>query len=251
MPRTVMVWRSELISMSLVASTSMAPLGSTPETRAVSVVEMTTSRLVVPCPASCVSPLTPARLASGPAALVMPARALTEFFVLEVRAVLVVPLVTAEALSTTRTVIMSSIWLALTSRAASARRDPGAQMPPGVAAGAAARTGARVGHIAVQRRLRRRAGFLLRGQRQRCQINRTEIRSFINFPSSRRLCLCTRRAPESAVWTPGSESGWSRPARPSASAMPSSFRCAPPRMTSTCTVSPRITALAASSHSGA
>ena len=85
MPRTVMVWRSELIWTSLVASTSMAPLGSTPETRAVSVVEITTSRLVVPWPASCVSPLTPARLASGPAALVMPASALTEFLVLEVR----------------------------------------------------------------------------------------------------------------------------------------------------------------------
>ena len=56
------------------------------------------------------------------------------FFVLEVRAVLVVPLATAEALSTTSTVIMSSIWLAFISRAASARRDPGAHMPPGVAA---------------------------------------------------------------------------------------------------------------------
>src|ERR1039458_4170184 len=36
-PRTVMVWRSELTSRSLVASTTMVPLGSTPETRAVSV----------------------------------------------------------------------------------------------------------------------------------------------------------------------------------------------------------------------
>src|SRR6266540_6714382 len=68
----------------------------------------------------------------------MPASALTEFFVLEARAVLVVPLATAEALSTTRTVIMSSIWLAFGSRAASARREPGDQIPPGAADGASA-----------------------------------------------------------------------------------------------------------------
>src|ERR1017187_5755264 len=63
MPRTVMVWRSELTSTSLVASTSMAPLGSTLETRAVSVVVITTPRLVEPWPLSCVLPVTPARLA--------------------------------------------------------------------------------------------------------------------------------------------------------------------------------------------
>src|ERR1039458_488509 len=145
-PRTVMVWRSELTSRSLVASTTMVPLGSTPETRAVSVVEMTTPRLVVPWPLSSVSPLTPVRLAHGPVALVMPASALTEFLVLETREVLVAPVTTAEAFSTTRMVIMSSTWLALRSRA-----------PP---ASPAAR-----GHVVIQRS---RRGFLLGGKRTAC-----------------------------------------------------------------------------------
>ena len=165
MPRTVIVWRSELISTSLVASTSMAPLGSTAETRAVSVVEITTSRLVVPWPSSCVSPLTPARFAHGPAALVMPAERATEFLVLEVRAVLVVPLATAEALSTTRMVIMSSIWLALEI----ARRigQPRSRRPDRTGRGSRSSRGAGacVGNVVIQRRLRGRRGLLLGGQR--------------------------------------------------------------------------------------
>src|ERR1035441_9426540 len=116
----------------------MAPLGSTLVTRAVSVVEITTPRLVLPRPLSWVLPVTPARLGNRPGALVLPASALTEFAVLEVRPVFVVPEATAEAFSTTRMVIMSSIWLALRSRAESARREPGAQIPPEAAGGASA-----------------------------------------------------------------------------------------------------------------
>src|SRR5260370_21151883 len=92
----------------------------------------------VPCRFGPVSRLGPGSWARVPAALVRPASALMEFLVLETRDVLVVPLETAEAFSTTTTVIMSSTWLALRSRAASAMRDPGAQIPPGGALGAAA-----------------------------------------------------------------------------------------------------------------
>jgi len=102
------------------------------------VVEITTPRLVEPWPLSCVLPVTPARLAHGPAALVRPASAVTELAVLELRPVFVVPEATADAFSTTRMVMVSSIWLALRSRAASARREPGTHMPPGAATGASA-----------------------------------------------------------------------------------------------------------------
>ena len=61
-----------------------------------------------------------------------------EFLVLEVRAVLVAPVATAEACSATTMVSTSSTWLARTSRAASARREPAIQMAPGVAAAASA-----------------------------------------------------------------------------------------------------------------
>src|SRR5690349_11037209 len=133
-----MVWRSELIEISLVDSTSMEPFGSTAATRAVRVVLKTRSRLVVPSPASCVLPEVPARLAHGPVARVNPARALTELAVLEAREVFVVPDATAEAFSTTRIVRMSSTWLARRSRVPSASREPGDQIDPGEAAGAAA-----------------------------------------------------------------------------------------------------------------
>src|SRR5690348_8148546 len=96
-PRTETVWRSELIEMSLKDSTTIAPLGSTPATRAVRVVLNVRSRLVVPSPESCVAPDTPARFAQGPVARVTPASALMEFLVLEAREVLVVPEATAEA----------------------------------------------------------------------------------------------------------------------------------------------------------
>ena len=155
--------------MSLEASTTRPPLGSTWVTRAVRVVVRVVVRLVVPWPLSCVSPETLARLASGPVALVTPASAVIEFLVLEVRCVLVVPVVTAEACSATTMVSMSSTWLARTSRAASARRDPASQMEPGVAAGASAerarRPLPRSGRAGVGRR---RGGFLLvAAQRQR------------------------------------------------------------------------------------
>src|ERR1039458_5046988 len=184
----------------------MAPLGNTLETRAVSVVVITTPRLVVPWPLSCVLPVTPARLAHGPVALVMPASALTEFAVLEARAVFVVPEATALAFSTTRMVIMSSIWLALTSRAASARREPGAQIPPGAAAGASA---VRARESATWRSSgdgAADAAFFLAANVLPA-INRIEIRSFIDFPSPPQLYLWTRHAPENAVWKRDSVSG--------------------------------------------
>ena len=68
----------------------------------------------------------------------MPARALIEFLVLEARDVLVAPVATAEACSATTMVSTSSTWLARTSRAASARREPDTQMAPGVAGAASA-----------------------------------------------------------------------------------------------------------------
>ena len=58
-----------------------------------------------------------------------------EFVVLETREVLVAPVTTAEACSATTMVMMSSTWLARTSRAASARRELDIQMAPGVAGG--------------------------------------------------------------------------------------------------------------------
>ena len=74
-PRTVMIWRSELISMSLDASTSMSPPGSTPTTRAVRLVLITVVRLMLPSPFRVELPERLARLASGPVALVTPASA--------------------------------------------------------------------------------------------------------------------------------------------------------------------------------
>src|ERR1017187_8446098 len=124
--------------MSLVASTSKPPLGSTWVTRAVSVVDRVVVRLVVPWPLIWVLPAMFARLASAPVALVMPARAAMLFWVLEARCVLVLPVLTAEACSATTTVSTSSTWLARTSRAASARREPASQMEPGVVAADAA-----------------------------------------------------------------------------------------------------------------
>src|ERR1035438_2085380 len=212
MPRTVMVWRSELTSTSLVASTSMAPLGSTAETRAVSVVVITTPRLVEPWPLSCVLPVTPARLAHGPVALVMPARALIEFAVLELRPVFVVPETTAEAFSTTRMVIMSSIWLALRSRAASARREPGAQIPPEAAGGGSAgRARASDAERSPADCEVGAAFFLAANVLPAIQaIDRTKIGSFIDFPLSPQLCLWIRHGLESAVGRRGSISGWYR-----------------------------------------
>ena len=51
-PRTVIIWCSELTWISLEASTTRPPLGSTWVTRAVSVVVRVVVRLVVPCPFS-------------------------------------------------------------------------------------------------------------------------------------------------------------------------------------------------------
>ncbi len=137
-PRTVMVWCSELTCMSLAASTTRAPLGSTCTTRAVSVVVRVVVRLVVPWPLSWVLPETLARLATRPAVPVKPASAAIEFCVLLARCVLVAPVATADACSLTTMVSRSSTWLARTSRARSARRELGIQMEPGVAAPASA-----------------------------------------------------------------------------------------------------------------
>lgn len=91
-------------------------------------------RLVVPCPASSVSPEVPSKLASAPVALVTPAKALMLLAVLLLRDVAVTPLLTADADSETTIVTTSSTWLARTSRAASASRDPATQIEPGVVA---------------------------------------------------------------------------------------------------------------------
>src|ERR1017187_7851830 len=187
--------------MSLVASTSKPPLGSTWVTRAVSVVDRVVVRLVVPWPLIWVLPAMFARLASAPVALVMPARAAMLFWVLEARCVLVLPVLTAEACSATTTVSTSSTWLARTSRAASARREPASQMEPGggaadaaggracgsAAPGDAGQAGAGqpdgaggggcrcggaagfgLGHVAIERRGRDRSGrAFLFGRRER------------------------------------------------------------------------------------
>src|ERR1035441_37075 len=73
-----------------------------------------------------------ARLASGPVAFVMPARAATELVALLLRWVLVVPVETAEADSATTIVTMSFTWLAFKSRPRSANCAPGVQSDPTV-----------------------------------------------------------------------------------------------------------------------
>jgi hypothetical protein len=121
---------------SLIAWTARIPFGITPVTRAVRTVLITMSRLVEPSPASCELPDIPARLVRGPVALVMPPRAGTEADVAEARCVLVLPLASADAFSTTWIVRMSSTWLARRSRPMSPRRAPGDQIAPGVDDGA-------------------------------------------------------------------------------------------------------------------
>src|ERR1019366_622422 len=141
-------------------------------------------------------------------------RAVIEFAVLELRPVLAVPETTAEAFSTTRMVIRSSIWLARRSRAASGTREPGVQIPPAEAAGASA-VGARAS--ATKRSSGDGVGGLtfFLAANVLTDNNRIKIRIFIGFPSSPPLCLWTRHAPESAVAKRDSGSGRSRQWRPS------------------------------------
>src|SRR5579872_5699714 len=113
------------------------PLGSTRVTRAARVVVKPVWRVVWPSPSSLELPETPARLAQGPAAFVMPAKAVIELDVLDWREVLVTPLAAAETDSETSTVSVSFSWLARTSRPRSVRREAGVQMEPGEAGGPA------------------------------------------------------------------------------------------------------------------
>jgi len=79
-----------------------------------------------------------ARFTSDPPGGLIPARLLTELTALEARDVLVTPVDTADACSATTMVSTSSTWLARTSRAASAKREPACQIEPGEAGTATA-----------------------------------------------------------------------------------------------------------------
>ncbi len=107
-PRTVMVWFSELIPTFFVPSTTRLPLRRTCVTRAETVVVRVVVRLVVPCPSKVVWPPRFARFAQGPVAFVSPASAVMLLWALDLREVCVAPVLTAEALSFTTMVTMSS-----------------------------------------------------------------------------------------------------------------------------------------------
>src|SRR5450755_3255472 len=86
---------------------------------------------MVPDPFNCWSPEVPSRLASAPAALVIPPRAVTEALALEVRAVCTLPELTADAFSATRTVTVSFTRLARRSRANSVNNAADDHREPG------------------------------------------------------------------------------------------------------------------------
>src|SRR5438270_9483807 len=136
-PRTVITWFSELTRTVLLPSTTRNPLGRTSTTRAVMVVVRVVVREVVPEPSRLVLPDVVRIFDNLPGTENLPAAELADTDKSEFLAVFVAPVETADAISLTSIVSMSSTRRARKSLEMSMRAAAPDHNDPGLSTGAA------------------------------------------------------------------------------------------------------------------